>query len=564
MFRLFSPGHCLFGRRALPLSQKIIPTWNDCGTWPVVLLALLGGVFIGLSLLTEQADATWQSGGILVGPSEGQGTLYSVQKQYFKVPGYTYVSPYGLAQMNNGEIIMTAMLGTLTTVTPVETFSTDGGNTWTPFQPMPPVEGVPGMLTYLGGGNLSLSGTSYFSTDYGQTWTIQGTVDQDYTANEGNAAVDRDANGNAIRVMETGYDYQAQYPTSTPVTSFRYSLDKGHTWSTPVTPPQWTFQDTYNGQSYTSATSEGAVVRAANGWLVAALRTDPPSRFAVPGLGDDNLDGTAVSISKDNGQTWSPLNRLYDAGRMHANLQLLPNGDLLMTMIASYDMQFGGGLASILRGEDALISTDNGLTWNSNNLITVDAFSYVDPNAPYDASPCGHIATTVLSDGSALTCYGNQLNSEAVMTKFNPALITSLPVHIVTGDFNRDGKLNSADIVAMLGELTNLSAYRQANTDLSNNDDFLELADVNGDTVVNNADLQALLSLLKSGGGSTSSVPEPASLVLLVAGSVLLLLCRGLQVRKILRDNEHHNLSISSRKLIHEFVDRLSLRDPLN
>jgi hypothetical protein len=41
------------------------------------------------------------------------------------------------------------------------------------------------------------------------------------------------------------------------------------------------------------------------------------------------------------------------------------------------------------------------------------------------------------------------------------------------------------------------------------------IGDVNGDTKFTNADLQYLLTTLKSGGGSADSVPEPASLVLL-------------------------------------------------
>ncbi len=46
------------------------------------------------------------------------------------------------------------------------------------------------------------------------------------------------------------------------------------------------------------------------------------------------------------------------------------------------------------------------------------------------------------------------------------------------------------------------------------------MGDLNGDGVVNNADLQALLNLLKSGGGSSDAVPEPAALVLLVIGAL--------------------------------------------
>ena len=337
--------------------------------------------------------------------------------------------------MDNGEIILTVSLerhapNTTAIQTPAVTFSEDQGDTWSPFKEIPPVKNRPTMLTYLGAGNLSLYGTAYFSSDYGKTWSIEGPVDQHYSANEGNPAVDRDANGQAVRVMEIGHNYDAQikWPTGLPLegfrSSFRYSLDKGHTWSAPITPPTWTFKDTFHDQSYTWGTSEGSVVRATNGWLVAALRTDPPSRFTVPGLGNDNLDGTAASISKDNGLTWSPLNRLFDSGRHHADLRLLPNGDLLMTMIVREDMQFGSGLISNVRGEDALISHDNGLTWNLDHRITVDAFSHDDPGVPQSPQDtCGHIATAVLSDGSVLTAYGNYLDSAAVMTKWNPAAI---------------------------------------------------------------------------------------------------------------------------------------------
>lgn len=51
------------------------------------------------------------------------------------------------------------------------------------------------------------------------------------------------------------------------------------------------------------------------------------------------------------------------------------------------------------------------------------------------------------------------------------------------------------------------------------------IADVNEDGKVTNADLQSLLDLLKNGGGSTDSVPEPSTFVLAI-------LAFGLLVRK--------------------------------
>jgi Dockerin type I domain len=80
------------------------------------------------------------------------------------------------------------------------------------------------------------------------------------------------------------------------------------------------------------------------------------------------------------------------------------------------------------------------------------------------------------------------------------------------GDFNFDGHVDAADIQTMIAALTDLNTY-QTNNDLTPAE-LRTIADVNRDGVVNNADLQALLDLLKTGGGSADSVPEPASWIL--------------------------------------------------
>jgi hypothetical protein len=87
---------------------------------------------------------------------------------------------------------------------------------------------------------------------------------------------------------------------------------------------------------------------------------------------------------------------------------------------------------------------------------------------------------------------------------------------LIAGDFNHNGHVDAADIVAMEQALANLSAY-QTNNNLSATQ-LLAIGDLNNDGKVNNADLQALVNLLKSGGGSADSVPEPASLALLTIG----------------------------------------------
>ncbi len=84
----------------------------------------------------------------------------------------------------------------------------------------------------------------------------------------------------------------------------------------------------------------------------------------------------------------------------------------------------------------------------------------------------------------------------------------------LAGDFNRDGHVDAADVLPMEQALADLADYEAAKG--LTTAQMLLVGDVNGDGVVTGADLQALLNLLKSGGGSNNSVPEPSTLVLAV------------------------------------------------
>ena len=63
-------------------------------------------------------------------------------------------------------------------------------------------------------------------------------------------------------------------------------------------------------------------------------------------------------------------------------------------------------LASYRQGCDALISHDNGKTWNTDRMYTLDSWPYYNPERWFE-SVCGHLFSVSLGDGSVLTCYGH-------------------------------------------------------------------------------------------------------------------------------------------------------------
>jgi hypothetical protein len=86
---------------------------------------------------------------------------------------------------------------------------------------------------------------------------------------------------------------------------------------------------------------------------------------------------------------------------------------------------------------------------------------------------------------------------------------------LLRGDFNQDNHVDSSDISAAMNALTDLPEYA-TDQGFSDPNTLLSVTDVNHDGKITNADLQALINLLQSGGGSTNPVPEPSTIVLAV------------------------------------------------
>ncbi|HZZ26641.1 MAG TPA: dockerin type I domain-containing protein [Pirellulales bacterium] len=137
--------------------------------------------------------------------------------------------------------------------------------------------------------------------------------------------------------------------------------------------------------------------------------------------------------------------------------------------------------------ETQIERSSDGVTWTALAVLPNAATSYTDTSVTsgtqyhYRVTEIYGIDSSTVSDAVTVT-----------------VTVGTYP----KGDFNLDHSVNASDLVAGMQALIGLATY-QTNNHLSNAD--LEyLGDVNGDGKVNNIDIQALINLLISGGGSES------------------------------------------------------------
>ena len=414
--------------------------WLSCAAlfWAILLLgtsAADGEEPVGhKTKLYDAVGTNWIPHPIRKGDGKGGWVYAQAEYKFLHSASYPFVA-YGMAQMDNGEVIITGVLTKdRRKEATVITFSPDKGDTWSDFTELPDTFGRPTMTAYLGKGNIAMLALGLFSSDYGRTWPEK--VAPQTAGNggsflaEGNPLVDFYTRGLAVRVAQTGGSFgpagTGWVPENPTIPLLRWSTDGGRTWANERSPPEWFWKDTFEGKTYARGISEGSLVRAKNGWLVAALRTDVPAKFIV--THHDNMEGIGVSISKDDGRTWSPVKILFGAGRMHPNVMVLTNGDVVMTFIVRQDIGDDLDYASFRRGCEAIVSHDNGLTWNVDEKYILDEWEFF--TGPFVTYPgvgsglmgtfCGHTCSTVLNDGSILTAYGDYTAGGAVLIRWTP------------------------------------------------------------------------------------------------------------------------------------------------
>jgi hypothetical protein len=357
---------------------------------------------------------------------------YASTKMSYIQSKFRNFCPFGIAQMDNGEIILAGVIdqssGKEKTVI---TISSDGGQTWSPIKRVGRnVFGRPMGLTYMGKGDVMFAAECdtgsgkpirFFSKDYGRTWRERHELPVSIAGKpintEGNYMVDRDEAGYVTRVTAFGWmgPVPYDYPAAAAIGGLSYSDDGGRTWSKEVCPHEWLWEETFEGKTYQRGVSEGSLTRATNGWIIAALRTDMEARHMH--LHNDNLEGIGISISKDDGKTWSPVKVIFSAGKMHAHLITMPDGTIVMTYIVRQDVT-EGELASYTRGCGAIISSDHGQTWDTDHETMLDRFEFADGTRT--TLSCGHLYSALLSDGNILTCYGHYPSKGGCLIKWKP------------------------------------------------------------------------------------------------------------------------------------------------
>jgi len=275
-----------------------------------------------------------------------------------------------------------------------EVFIDDHGTTWS----VPKSIGIGGLsLTYLGKG-VMLSENA-ISRDYGETWEALPESDNGNTWLP--ALVDTDPQtGKVTRVLRGFWTALRKWIPGLrgPYCQARVksSYDEGKSWQDEVIPKEWL------------SVNEVTLVRAKNGDIVAACRMDINKHLEVTAM--DDYTGMGVSISKDNGKTWSnpfdPKNMLYDFGRHHAWMVCMPDGDIVMTYLIRR------GYADSADGHpqfgiEAVVSHDNGKTWDLDHRYVLHTYKGTVPaqeSWAYQGSP-SNASTAVLPDGTLLTAF---------------------------------------------------------------------------------------------------------------------------------------------------------------
>ena len=120
----------------------------------------------------------------------------------------------------------------------------------------------------------------------------------------------------------------------------------------------------------------------------------------------DHTKGLGISISTDDGQTWSAVGKLYDWGRHHPSLVLLPDGEIVMTYVVRNGyVNPPDGFPQF--GIEAVVSRDHGHTWDLDHKYILHHWVGHIKAGPTAWYPSSQSTSTIrLPDGVILTAFG--------------------------------------------------------------------------------------------------------------------------------------------------------------
>jgi hypothetical protein len=118
----------------------------------------------------------------------------------------------------------------------------------------------------------------------------------------------------------------------------------------------------------------------------------------------------SVSISKDNGESWSKLKLLYEYGRHHPSMVVLPGGEIVMTYVVRKGYpDTTDGFPQF--GIEAVVSRDHGCSWDMDHRYILAQWvgNRKGENAWW--ASCQATSSILLSDGMILTAFGTGYRS---------------------------------------------------------------------------------------------------------------------------------------------------------
>jgi hypothetical protein len=266
-------------------------------------------------------------------------------------------------------------------------------------------------LTWLGGGRLCAFPedlkTFWSSSDYGQTWRASAGKESGSEKYAWDPLLVVHGTNGPVEHVAQGCWRPTGVPWGSPEAPYsqaylRTSSDEGQTWSEAAKIPQWL------------GVNEVSLIIVGNGDWVAACRTDYPQRFAR--LQFDHYGGLGVSISKDQGKTWSELKRLYEWGRRHPSLVLLPDKRILMTYVVRLGYPNNAqGYPQF--GVEAMMSSDNGQTWDFDHRYVLATWTGNLKDERSWFCSVQSTSTVLLPDGTLLTAFGTGFGNKADATR---------------------------------------------------------------------------------------------------------------------------------------------------